>query len=145
MKHLFSTSLALALALLAAHDAEAWQPTGSLASVPVYRSCQMTDGDIGMTLPGPVIYWCQATAMELEAYYPGASLFYWAHEYGHVAEPFGGEAGADCWAARQLAAWGDYGALRAAVRHFQDRGWEWHPGYGTGFDRAARIRTCAGL
>lgn len=124
-----------------------WTPSGYLANVPVRENCGMTGGDIAVARPGPVIWYCQAAANQINARYPGAGHFYYVHEFGHIALKTADEARADCWAAEQLShvSNGDY-YLRAAVRHFIDRQYEpVNPRYGPMLARANRVASCGHL
>ena len=125
-----------------------WVPSGALGSVKVIPDCARTAGDIAVARPGPppIIFYCSPRAAETEAKHPGAEHFYYVHEFGHIANPNGSESDADCWAARQLASAPDGERyLRAAIKHFQSRGTEFHPAYGTALDRAERIQRCGRL
>ena len=125
-----------------------WAPSGNLRSVQVIPDCTRTGGDIAVARPGPppVIFFCPQAAAATTSMHPGAEHFYYVHEFGHIAIPNGSEPDADCWAARQLAS-APNGELylRAAIGHFQSRGAEYHPAYGTALERAQRIQRCAGM
>lgn len=121
-----------------------WRPTGALARIPVIENCAVTGGDIAVARPDPAIYYCQRAANALNQRWPDVGHFYYVHEFGHHVVG-SSEAEADCWAARELARLPDgQRYLQAAIRHFSDRGSEFHPRYGTAADRANRIRRCAG-
>jgi hypothetical protein len=140
-----SLGLAVILAVLMGYDASAdWRPTEALARIPVIENCAETGGDIAVSRPGPVIYYCQAAANALNQRWPDAGHFYYVHEFGHQALQSANEAQADCWAAKESAKLPDgQHYLDAAIEHFEDRGPEYHPRYGTAAERAARIRRCA--
>jgi hypothetical protein len=115
-----------------------WSPTGSLANIPVYADCRVTGGDIAVATPNGIFY-CPAVAQKLDSYYPGISHFYYVHEYGHYVMG-SDELSTDCWAAKQLAG---TCYIPIAIKHFSDRGDEFHPRYGRMKDRAAVIARCS--
>lgn len=125
-----------------------WSPTGQMAMIPVYENCGIAGGRIGIAVFPPLgprtIYMCQSDINELNAYFPGAGHFFYVHEFGHQALTSANEPATDCWASEQLA-FTNNGAyyLSAAIRFFYSRGNEYHPSYGSGFDRARRLYDCA--
>lgn len=106
-----------------------------------------TGGDIAIAIHDglqPTIIYFPAAASRLNATFPGAGHFYFVHEYGHHILGSSDERMVDCWAASQLAdAPNGQQYLQAAIAHFEARGMEYHPRYGTMIERAARIRNCA--
>lgn len=125
-----------------------WTPSGALAQVPVIENCAITQGDVAVfRKPNgiPTVFYCQAVVNKIDETFPLAGYFYFAHEFGHAAGILN-EDGADCWAARQLAAAPNGAAiLKSAIGHFRARGNEWHPGYSTSSQRADNIARCAHL
>lgn len=115
-----------------------WVPTGNLASIPVYADCRMTGGDIAVATPNGIFY-CPEVVAKLEYYYPGVGHFYYVHEFGHYVMG-SDELATDCWAAKQLAG---TCYIPVAIKHFSDRGDEYHPRYGKMKDRAAVIARCS--
>jgi len=99
---------------------------------------------VQMTPQGPVIFYNPNICRQAG---PALCSFYRKHEYGHVslghgysrAMPQQKEAEADCWAAAHATE----AELAAALAWF-DRGGgaDWH--HGSGPQRAARVRACAG-
>ncbi|HEX8248227.1 MAG TPA: hypothetical protein VF599_08660 [Pyrinomonadaceae bacterium] len=128
-----------------------WVPTGNLAAIPVIENCGMTGGDIAIATfppfsPRSAIFFCQGVVNQLNSFYPGAGHFYFVHEFGHHALNSADERATDCWAAQQLAnSPNGRQTLNVAIKHFYDRGTQYHPRYGTGFERAQRIYNCANL
>jgi hypothetical protein len=108
----------------------------------VRKDCRL--GDIGMAFidnryPNGLIIWNPCRAAQLGA----VSRFYWIHEHGHITLRSSDERKVDCWAAQQLRE--DRNTLSAAVKHFRQRGNEYHPRYGTMTERAQRIIDCSGV
>ncbi len=137
----------VAFGLTASPTAAQWTPSGSLTQVPVVENCAATGGDIAVARPGPVIFYCQSVADQLNAKWPGAGHFYYVHEFGHVALNTADEPQADCWAAHELRnAPNGVQTLEAAIRHFIARQNEpVNPRYGPMLQRAERVASCAGL
>jgi hypothetical protein len=116
-----------------------WRPTGELKKIPFYYDCSMTNGDIGVARSDG-IYWCKEVEDRVERKFPGASHFYFVHEYGHYVK--GSDEGeTDCWAAQQLAG---TCYINIAVNHLMTYADEYKPRHGYMRDRAIRIRKCAG-
>ncbi len=132
-------------AVVAAYPNGAWRPTGMLASVPVVANCDATRGDIAIATPQGIFY-CPVVAARSNAIWPGVGHFYFVHEFGHIALSTSDERAADRFAAQQLALVpGGDAFLRQAMRHFLQRGVEFHPRYGTMRSRAENISASSGI
>ena len=139
--------------IFVAHQSLAqWVPPATLRDIPVYDDCNKTRHGVGLSVqptlvfPRGAIFMCPERERAIDARHPGASRFFLAHEYGHLAMKSRAEAVADEWAAKQLAAVpGEQATLRAVVSHFVDQGTLFDPLYGSGFDRALRVAREGGI
>ena len=140
-------ALVLAVIVVAAPFGAAaqWRPTGPLASVLVVDDCNETAGDVmASRLDPPTVYVCPRVVSLVRKDHPGAEQFFLVHEFGHLALQTSDEAMADCWAAHELAAVpGGRRAIDAAIALFRARADDSSRRYGSGQDRAERIRRCA--
>jgi hypothetical protein len=137
---------------LAQQSPTQWVPPAALRDVPVRSDCKITRHGVGVSIqptlfyPYGAIFLCPEREREIETRQPGASRFFLAHEYGHLAMRSREEAVADEWAAKQLAMVpSERGTLRAVLSYFVDQGTLFDPNYGTGFDRAWRVARAAGI
>jgi hypothetical protein len=137
--------LVVVLAVAPARAAGPWRPTGELAFVRVVNACDETAGDVMVSrLDPPTVYVCPRVVALVRKHHAGAEHFFFAHEFGHIALQTSDEAGADCWAARELALVPrGRRSLDAAIALFRARQGEHSQRYGTALDRAERIRRCA--
>ena len=115
-----------------------WVPHGDLKDIPFHYDCSKTKGDIGVARTDG-IYWCTAAEAKVEQRFPGASHFYFVHEYGHYVKGTD-EIATDCWAAEQLAGTCTIDAVYVHLMAYADDACGTH---GTCRDRARRLRACA--
>lgn len=138
----YRTGLLLGIFFASGLEAAAqWVPSGQFLSIPVTQNCAATNGDIAVATPQGIFY-CSAAAVSLNRIVPDAGHFYYVHEYGHYANPHGGESDADCWAAQQLsrAPNGVY-YIHQWVTFWSAHG-QPHPNYGSVAQRIGNVRAC---
>ncbi len=137
--------LVAVFALFAVAARAQWSPTGALANVLVVNDCNETAGDAMVSrLEPPTIYLCPRVVSIVRRSYPGAEIFFLAHEYGHIALQTSDESFADCWAAQALArAPNGRRSLAAVMALLGHRPEEESPRYGTPSRRVTHIRECA--
>jgi hypothetical protein len=148
-----TVNLLLVATFFAPHRAQAqWTPPAALRDVPVFDDCNKTRHGVGLSVqptllfPHGAIFMCPERERAIDARHPGASRFFLAHEYGHLAMKSREEAVADEWAAKELAAVPTQrGTLRAVLWHFVEQGTLFDPLYGSGFDRALRVARAAAI
>jgi hypothetical protein len=147
------TVLLLLATFFAPHQAQAqWTPPAALRDVPVFDDCNKTRHGVGLSVqptllyPHGAIFMCTQRERAIDARHPGASRFFLAHEYGHLAMKSREELVADEWAAKELAAVpAERGTLQAVLWHFVEQGTLFDPLYGSGFDRALRVARAAAI
>jgi hypothetical protein len=148
-----TVNLLLLATFFAPHQAQAqWAPPAALRDVPVFDDCNKTRHGVGLSIqptllyPHGAIFMCPERERAIDARHPGASRFFLAHEYGHLAMKSREEAVADEWAAKELAAVpAQRGTLQAVLWHFVEQGTLFDPLYGSGFDRALRVARAAAM
>jgi hypothetical protein len=114
--------------------------------VPVSEDCERTAGAPARAAEGPQIFTCASAVEVIEAEVPNASSFFLVHEYGHVAIEGPTESQADCWAATELGAISEAMIyVDAAARWLEAHGDGQLDQFGSGAERAQRIRECSGL
>ena len=145
--------LAALLALLAVHLAGG-QP-GALADedgsagetvIPeayLIPNCAKTGGGIAIAEAAGRIYYCLQRVVEIERRYPGATKFFFLHEYGHIALQSGDELLVDCWSAHELSHTVRGEEVLTAARRYLEEFKVFIPKYGgTGADRSELLAGC---
>jgi len=119
-----------------------WRPYGALLDVVVVPDCDKTAGAAAIADPERRIYYCPTRVDYINRRAPGAGHFFFVHEFGHIALDSGDEREVDCWAAREFRKVAD-GAyyIEAAARFFM-RFPRPDDKYGSGKERALRLRRC---
>lgn len=106
-------------------------------------SCARTGGGVAVAMRDGRIYYCLQRAAAIERRFPGATRFFFLHEYGHVAMQTGDELLVDCWTARELRGVAGGREILDAARRYVE-GFKLHdPKYGgTGADRSELLDGC---
>jgi hypothetical protein len=126
-----------------------WKPSPELSSIQIVEDCSKTRGEAAAVSGPPVvqqrtIYYCPKAAQEIDAASPGASHFFYVHEFAHHALNRMDERMADCWAVGELKkSPNGSNYLNAVIKYLKDRGQEYNPRFGTMLERADRIARCA--
>ena len=116
------------------------------ADIPEARlipNCARTGGGIAIAEPEGRIYYCLQRVVAIERRYPGASKFFFLHEYGHIALQSGDELLVDCWSAHELSHTVQGEAVLTAARRYIEQFKLFIPKYGgTGADRSELLAGC---
>jgi hypothetical protein len=126
-----------------------WKPGSELSSIKITEDCSRTKDEMAVVagppvLPQKTVFFCSKTASQIDSRSPGASHFFYVHEFAHHALNRMDERLADCWAVKELKKIpnGDY-YINAAIKYLKDKGLENHHRYGTMQERSERIAKCA--
>ncbi len=116
------------------------------ANIPEARlipNCARTGGGIAIAEPEGRIYYCLQRVVAIERRYPGASKFFFLHEYGHIALQSGDELLVDCWSAHELSHTVRGEEVLTAARRYIEQFKLFIPKYGgTGADRSELLAGC---
>ncbi len=106
-------------------------------------NCARTGGGIAIAESEGRIYYCLQRVVAIERRYPGASKFFFLHEYGHIALQSGDELLVDCWSAHELAHTARGEEVLTAARRYIEQFKLFIPKYGgTGADRSELLAGC---
>ncbi len=104
--------------------------------------CGRTRGGVAIADPPGTVFYCPRRVLEIEREAAGAAFFFFVHEVGHLALDTGNERRVDCWAASRFPAIaGGWRQIRATIR-FVAANTRPDSRYGSGAERAARLRRC---
>jgi hypothetical protein len=138
----------LSMAVAGGHPAALADPDtpGREAAVPEARlipNCARTGGGIAIAEAEGLIYYCLQRVVAIERRYPGASKFFFLHEYGHIALQSGDELLVDCWSAHELSHTVRGEEVLTAARRYIEQFKVFIPKYGgTGADRSELLAGC---
>lgn len=136
---------ALAALLLSAVPTPARAQDGAAERprVMMLPSCARTGGGVAIAMRDGRIYYCLQRALAIERRFPGATRFFFLHEYGHVAMQTGDELLVDCWAAHELRGVAGGRKVLDAARRYVEGFKRYDRKYGgTGVDRSELLDGC---
>ncbi len=106
-------------------------------------NCARTGGGIAIAEPGGKIHYCLQRVVAIERRYPGATRFFFLHEFGHIALQSGDELLVDCWSAHELSHTPQGAEILTAARRYIEQYKIFNPKYGgTGKDRSELLKGC---
>ncbi|MCE2474922.1 MAG: hypothetical protein J4F47_04980 [Alphaproteobacteria bacterium] len=106
-------------------------------------NCARTGGGIAIAEAEGRIYYCLQRVVAIERRYPGASKFFFLHEYGHIALQSGDELLVDCWSAHELSHTARGEEVLTAARRYIEQFKLFIAKYGgTGADRSELLAGC---
>ncbi len=106
-------------------------------------NCTRTGGGVAIAEASGRIYYCLQRVAAIERRHPGATRFFFLHEYGHVALQSGDELLVDCWSAHELSHTFRGAEVLAAARRYLEQFKAFIPKYGgTGADRSELLQGC---
>lgn len=106
-------------------------------------NCARTGGGIAIAEAEGRIYYCLQRVVAIERRYPGASKFFFLHEYGHIALQSGDELLVDCWSAHELSHTVRGEEVLTAARRYIEQFKLFIAKYGgTGADRSELLAGC---
>ena len=106
-------------------------------------SCARTGGGIAVAEPEGRIFYCLQRVVAIERRFPGASKFFFLHEFGHIALQSGDELKVDCWSANELRYIVDGVRILAAAQRYIEQFKLIDERYGgTGADRSELLEGC---
>lgn len=116
---------------------------GAFPDAELIPNCARTGGGIAVAEPQGKIYYCLQRVIAIERKYPGASKFFFLHEFGHIVLQSGDELKVDCWTVNELRYIADGVKILLVARRYIEQFKLFDTRYGgTGADRSELLQGC---